>query len=238
MSNQWFKFKQFTIRQDRCAMKVGTDGVILGAWTAVDGAVRVLDIGTGTGLLALMLAQRSELLTVNALELDRNAALQAEQNVDGSRFHDRIMVLNEDFREYDPGRGCFYDLVICNPPYFSASKKPVNRERGLARHADTLSLEDIFTGSASLLSACGRLSIIVPAEGYARAVEEAGQAGLYPARTLYVHPLPDAVPKRVCIEFSKKVHALVTEKIVLETGRRHAWTEDYRLLTKDYYLAL
>lgn len=237
MSNQWFKFKQFTIRQDRCAMKVGTDGVILGAWTAIDGTVRVLDIGTGTGLLALMLAQRSEILTVNALELDRDTALQAEQNVAGSNFCDRISVLNADFRTYDPGKGVSYDLVICNPPYFSASKKPFNRERSLARHTDTLSLKGLFTGSASLLSARGRLSIIVPAEGYAMAVEDADRAGLYPARILYVHPLPDADPKRVCIEFSRKEQAFLTEKIVLETGQRHAWTESYRMLTKDFYLA-
>lgn len=237
MSNQWFRFKQFTIRQDRCAMKVGTDGVILGAWTVVDGAVSVLDIGTGTGLLALMLAQRSEILTVNALELDRDAAVQAAQNVAGSRFHDRITVLNVDFREFDPGRELYYDLVICNPPYFIASQKPVNRERSLARHTETLSLSDIFTGSAGLLSARGRLSMIIPAEGYARAAEEAGQAGLHPARILYVHPLPNAEPKRICIEFSRKEQALVTEKMVLETGERHAWTENYRLLTRDFYLA-
>jgi tRNA1Val (adenine37-N6)-methyltransferase len=238
MSNQWFKFKQFTISQDRCAMKVGTDGVILGAWTAIDGAARALDIGTGTGLLALMLAQRSELLTIDALELDRDTALQAAQNVAGSRFHDRITVINEDFRTYDPGEDVLYDLLICNPPYFIASKKPFNRERSLARHTDTLGLNDLFTGSAELLSMHGRLSIIVPAEGYAGAVEEAGQAGLHPARMLYVHPLPGANPKRVCIEFHRKEQALATERIVLETGQRHAWTEDYRLLTKEFYLAL
>lgn len=237
MSNQWFKFKQFTIRQDRCAMKVGTDGVILGAWTAIDGAERVLDIGTGTGLLALMLAQRSEMPTIDALELDRDAAMQAEQNVAGSKFHDRITVINEDFRTYDPGKDVLYDLVICNPPYFIASKKPFNRERSLARHADTLGLNNLFTGSAELLSMLGRLSIIVPAEGYAGAVEEAGQAGLHPARILYVHPLPGADPKRVCIEFSRRAQSPVTGNIVLETGQRHAWTEDYRLLTRDFYLA-
>lgn len=238
MSNQWFKFKQFTIRQDRCAMKVGTDGVILGAWTAVDEAASVLDIGTGTGLLALMLAQRSEMLTIDALELDQDAALQAAQNVAGSRFYDRIAVLNEDFRTYRPVKEKFYDLVICNPPYFIASKKPFIRERSLARHADTLSLNDLFTGSAGLLNKHGRLSIIIPAEGYARSVEEAGQAGLYPARMLYVHPLPGADPKRVCIEFSRRAQAPVTANIVLETGQRHAWTEDYRVLTRDFYLAL
>jgi tRNA1Val (adenine37-N6)-methyltransferase len=238
MSNQWFKFKQFTIRQDRCAMKVGTDGVILGAWTAIDGATRALDIGTGTGLLALMLAQRSELLTIDALELDRATALQAVQNVAGSRFHDRISVQNRDFRTYGPGKDGFYDLVISNPPYFVASKRPSNRERSLARHADTLGLNDLFIGSAGLLSTHGRLSIIVPAEGYSGAVEEAGQAGLHPARIMYVHPLPGVDPKRVCIEFSRRTQDPVTGNIVLETGQRHVWTEDYRLLTKDFYLAL
>jgi tRNA1Val (adenine37-N6)-methyltransferase len=184
-----------------------------------------------------MLAQRSEILTIDALELDQDAALQAEQNVVGSRFHDRITVINKDFRTYDPGKGVLYDLVICNPPYFIASKKPFNRERSLARHADTLGLNDLFTGSGRLLSTQGRLSIIVPAEGYAGAVEEAGRAGLHPARTMYVHPLPGVDPKRVCIEFSRRAQAPVAENIVLETGQRHAWTEDYRLLTKDFYLA-
>jgi tRNA1Val (adenine37-N6)-methyltransferase len=237
MSNQWFRFKQFEIRQDRCAMKVGTDGVILGAWAAIDGAARALDIGTGTGLLALMLAQRSETLIIDALELDRDAALQAAQNVAGSRFHNRITLLNEDFRAYNPLKGGFYDLVICNPPYFIASKRPSNRERSLARHADTLSLNDLFTGSARLLNMGGRLCIIVPAESYGKAVEEAGRAGLHPLSVLYVHPLPGVDPKRVCIEFSRRVQVPVTGNIFVETGQRHTYTEDYRQLTKDFYLA-
>ena len=237
MANQWFKFRQFIIKQDLCAMKVGTDGVILGAWTNVTDSKRALDIGTGTGLLALMLAQRSDFLTIDAIELDPGAARQAEENVAGSGFNERITVRHADFRTFNPGHGISYDLVICNPPYFSGSKLPGSRERGMARHSDTLTTEDIFTGSSRLLDKKCRLSIIVPAENAGIIIKEAQKAGLYPIRQLLIHPFPGVYPKRICIEFSREVQEPVTETITIEQGPRHAWTDEYRKLTCDFYLA-
>lgn len=218
-------------------MKVGTDGVILGAWTSVDGAEKALDIGTGTGLLALMLAQRSDLLTIDAIELDPGAARQAEENVAGSVFSGRIAVRQADFRNYNPGRRIKYDLIICNPPYFSGSKLPDSRERGIARHSGTLATSDIFKGSSRVLNEKGKLSIIVPAENAGIITEEAKIAGLYPVRQLFIHPSPEAGPKRICFEFTREVQEPFKETVTIEHGPRHDWTDEYRHLTREFYLA-
>jgi tRNA1Val (adenine37-N6)-methyltransferase len=217
-------------------MKVGTDAVILGAWTRVDGVLRILDIGTGTGLLSLMLAQRSELIRVDAIELDHIAAQQARENVSVSVFSHQITVLNRDFREYCQEPHLLYDLIICNPPYFVDSIRPDNRQRALARHSDLLSLKDIFQGSLNLLAVHGILSIIIPFERFENTVELAQNSGLYPTRTLSVYPFPGVPPKRICLEFSLNVSEPCEEKIIIEEGGRHRYSDQYKKLTKDFYL--
>lgn len=236
MANQWFRFKQFTIRQDQCAMKVGTDAVILGAWTAVDGALSALDIGTGTGLLALMLAQRSAELTIDAIEIDPAAAGQAAANVAASLFAGRIRVWQCDFRTFDIGAGGSYDLVICNPPYFNKSFKPGEISRTLARHADTLDLSLLFSGAAKALSESGRISIILPSGQAATAKKQARLHGLYPARIMEVLPVPGASPKRHCMEFSRVDVAPALGSVVIEERGRHGYSDTYRELVREFYL--
>jgi tRNA1Val (adenine37-N6)-methyltransferase len=236
MANQWFRFKQFTIRQDRCAMKVGTDGVILGAWATVEGSGRALDIGTGTGLLALMLAQRSQRLLIDAIEIDPAAAQQAAENVAGSVYAERISVRLSDFRDFDPEAGVGYDLVICNPPYFNRSFKAMGNGRTLARHSDTLDLEVLFGRVGRLLRPTGRISMIIPSGQVEFAKEIAGEHHFHPERILEILPVPGAAPKRHCLAFTRNKTTPEYQSMVIEEHGRHGYSDAYRELTKEFYL--
>ena len=143
MSNPFFQFKQFTIRHDKCAMKVGTDGVLLGAWAGTESCSRILDVGTGTGLIALMLAQRSKAV-VDAIDIDADACLQAQENAESSLFAGRINVFHSDLADFAQASTHLYGLIVSNPPYFVDSLKCPNLQRNTARHTDTLTLEDLL----------------------------------------------------------------------------------------------
>ncbi len=161
MSNPFFQFKQFTIRHDKCAMKVGTDGVPLGAWAGIESCNRILDIGTGTGLTAMMLAQRSKAV-IDAIDIDAEACLQAQENAESSPFAERIKIQHSalsDFAQTDTG---LYDLIVSNPPYFVDSLKCPDQKRNTARHTDTLTLEDLLQDSRKLLAPQGRIALILP----------------------------------------------------------------------------
>ena len=162
MRNQFFKFKQFSVNQDNCAMKVGTDGVLLGAWCDVESAKMVLDIGTGTGLIALMIAQRTDCALIDAVEIDKSAYVQASGNFKDSRWCGRIGVFNLDFKQYVDECNTKYDLIVSNPPYFENSLKSSNLERTMARHTDSLSFDELLHGASMLLSESGIISLIVP----------------------------------------------------------------------------
>ena len=166
MPNPYFAFKQFTVRHDRCAMKVGTDGVLLGAWTDLSHSRRILDIGTGTGLIALMLAQRCMDARITAIDLDSAAVEQAQENIQASPWKDRIEALQQDICTYHPN-GTF-DTIVSNPPYFIDSLKCPDGQRSTARHTDTLDADRLIGKVSELLTSDGRFSIILPAEQNAR----------------------------------------------------------------------
>lgn len=236
MANQWFRFKHFTLQQDKCAMKVGTDGVILGAWMDVNNAKTALDIGTGTGLLALMLAQRSPALQIDAIEIDADAATQAMENVAESQFHKQISIWNVDFNEYSKHCNYKYDLIISNPPFFRDSLKPDSMGRAMARHTETLTLGQLLSGVKKLLSPQGKLSIILPFELVMSLIDMAAIHNLFPGRILKVIPVPGKDAKRGCIEFSFKKKEVVEDSLVIEVGGRHHYSEEYKKLTQDFYL--
>ncbi len=236
MANRWFKFKEFMILQDKCAMKVGTDGVILGAWTRIGDSKQALDIGTGTGLLSLMLAQRTPSLLIDALEIDPGAAAQANENIRESSFHAQINVINADFRDFYNHTRKVYDLIICNPPFFSDSMKPENRERAIARHSDTLGIEDLVEGSAKLLSEIGKLSIVLPALLKNKVLELASFEKLIVSRELNILTVRGKEPNRICLEFSFSAQEPEKETLIIEEGARHSYSEEYKKLTKDFYL--
>jgi len=217
-------------------MKVGTDSVILGAWVELGEACTGLDIGTGTGLLSLMMAQRSEKLRVDALELDVAAAKQAGENVAASEYAGRIRVMTGDFRDYFTGDDVHYDLVVCNPPYFSGGPA-TGSPRAMARQARSLTLEDIMEGSARILAPGGHLDLVLPYERLTDAVVAGEHHGLYLSRMLEIYPTGDSGPKRCCVTFSiYKKSAPETLRLVIEEGGRHCYSEEYRALTRDFYL--
>lgn len=218
-------------------MKVGTDGVLLGAWTALYSAKKILDIGTGTGLIALMLAQRGTDALVDAIEIEEEAGRQAVENVAKSPYASRIDVHCSSLADFLEGRKKGYDLLVCNPPFFIDSKKAEGAERSLARHSDELSLEALTKASDELLGADGTLSIIIPFEQEARAIELAAYHKLFIRRRMHVFPVPGKPGKRVCLQFSRECTKVEHSDLVIEANGRHVYSEDYIRLTKDFYLA-
>lgn len=240
MANPYFQFKQFTIRQDRCAMKVGTDGVLLGAWTDVSCAKRILDIGTGTGLIALMLAQRSEAM-IDAIEPEPDSCSQAGENIRNSPWYKRIRLFNIRLQEFHsvpfPGKSNEgkYDCIVTNPPYFIDSKINPDAKRTMSRHAVYLTRDELLDGIVRLLDAIGRFSIILPAKEAIVFQDEAANGKLFCTRKLHVKPLPDKGVKRVLMQFEWKNKSIEERTIVLETTGRHGYSDEYRELTRAFY---
>ncbi len=237
MGNQWFKFKQFEIQQDQCAMKVGTDGVLLGAWTNVKKVLRALDIGTGTGLIALMLAQRNSQMIIDAIEIEKSSAGQATSNVQMSKFSERIAVHEISFQEFYVAKEVpQFDLIVCNPPYFTSSYKALDSKRSMARHDDTLPLDDLFEGVTFILNPKGRFGLILPVEIFSKASELARKYSMHLIRILHVKSTPEKKEKRICVEYGFNACDPEEGTLVIEQHGRHRYSEEYIALTKDFYL--
>ena len=237
MPNTWFRFKQFTIQQEHAAMKVGTDGVLLGAWASVPGpGSRVLDVGTGTGLIALMIAQRTRDVWVDALEIDPSSARQANENIQNSPWKDRMKCIHSSFQDYSSQSKYQYDQIICNPPFFSASTKAPSKEKNLARHDDSLSLGDIFKGSVSLMKETTIISLILPVDKEAQALDLMLENQMHCKRRTRVIPAPGKSTNRVLLEFSFIPGKCHEDDLTIETGKRHRYSDKYKNLTDGFYL--
>lgn len=235
MPQPYFQFKQFTVWHDKCAMKVGTDGVLLGAWAPVGSAKRILDIGTGTGLVALMLAQRTEDASITALEIDKDAAIQAQENINRSPWKERIEVSREDFNHYHPS--VKYDLIVSNPPYFVDSLESPDQKRNCARHNGSLTYEELLKGVTTLLSPQGTFALVIPSSVAGHVMELADKYALYPSAQLSVITKANGQPKRTLISFTFAKQQCHTEDLLTETAR-HQYSEEYIRLTKDFYLKM
>ncbi len=235
MPNPYFSFKQFTVYHDRCAMKVGTDGVLLGAWTDVSSSQKILDVGTGTGLIALMLAQRCIGARITAIDIDGEAILQARENMNASPWGSRMETILQDLKTYQPGK--LFDTIVSNPPFFVDSLKCPDHQRNMARHTDTLPALNLLRKSAELLKENGKLSLILPAEQTEDLVALAAGEGLYLSRLTSVITRPGLPPKRSLMEFRKQVSVCEKNNLVVELAR-HVYTEDYIALTRDFYLKM
>lgn len=234
MSNPYFQFKQFTVWHDKCAMKVGTDGVLLGAWTSVQNAHKILDVGTGTGLVALMLAQRSlPDADIVALEIDETAAGQARENVTRSPWKERVEVVQADFRDYQSLDK--FDVIVSNPPYFVDSLECPDQQRNAARHNDSLAYEELLEGVAGLLAEDGAFTIVIPVDVADRVKMIAAVKNLYALRQLNVITKPGGVPKRTLVTFTFSNQECVVEELLTELAR-HQYSEEYIALTQEYYL--
>ena len=236
--NKPFKFKEFSVNQDRCAMKIGTDGVLLGAWTSVENSpYSILDIGAGTGILSLMLAQRSYAEQIEAIEIDENAYEQCAENFENSPWNDLLFCYHASLLEFVEEVEDTFDLIICNPPFYSEDYKSDNEARDLARFNDAMPFEHIIYAVAHLLSEIGLFSIVIPYKEESKFMKLASMAGLFPRRILHVKGNPNTKTKRSLIEFSFQKQETKTSELVIETDR-HKYTKDYIDLTKDFYLKM
>lgn len=233
MPNNHFSFKQFTIQQSDCAMKVGTDGVLLGAWAPTDGVKRILDVGTGTGLIALQLAQRQPQATIDAVEIDAAAAAQAQENVKASPWADRVRVVCKDFRHYDSAEK--YDLIVSNPPYFVNALHCPDEQRNTARHTNQLNYELLFGRSAQLLAQDGQIAIIIPSEVGPLVVETAWKYGLHPRQKLQLFTKPTKPCRRWMLSFAQGLAPCQESSLVIHRPDG-SYTEAYQQLTSEFYL--
>ena len=233
MSNNYFNFKQFSINQDKAAFRVGTDGVLLGAYADVTGAKRILDVGTGTGLIALMIAQRCD-ADIFAIEPDHDSYLQSCENINRSRWADRIAVIESTLQEFEDKKT--FDLIVTNPPYFSDSIRNPDTRKAIARHNDTLTSDDILKNSSRLLTENGKLQLIMPFSEGNVFIAEAADYGFYCHDILRIKPLPTSEIRRLIIAFGRNKQRPAEKFLTIEHGKRHDFTEDYKKLTGDFYL--
>lgn len=236
MTDSTFSFKQFEIRQELCAMKVGTDSVLLGAWVDLPQQGSILDIGTGTGILSLMVAQRSLSTFITALEIDMHAAHQARENVAASPWHNRIEVVNEDFTQWAATGQPTFDCILSNPPYFEQSLLSPDSARSVARHTDSLSYAQIFDLTRRLIKPQGRLSLILPSDLYIRTNETAQLYGWGLTRSTMIQTTPRKKPKRVLCEWQQHHHAPCTPSVLIIHNTDGQYSDEYKSLTQEFYL--
>lgn len=231
MRSPFFRFKQFTIWHDRCAMKVGTDGVLLGAWVSLRQVRNVLDIGTGSGLIALMIAQRCP-AQVTGIDIDSDAIGQAGENALASPWSGRIRFCQADAGAFQGG---VYDTIVSNPPYFRERVHCPDGQRNAARHTESLTFECLLDAVARLMSEDGSFSVILPAEAGERFITLAAERHLYLLRRTYVHTKPSASPKRVLMTFVRTIQACETTHLTLEESPK-VYSREYIGLVGDFYL--
>ena len=234
-----FQFKQFSVLQDQCAMKIGTDGVLLGAWTPIYNCPNtVLDIGTGTGIIALMLAQRCDAQQIDALEIDENAYEQAVDNFENSPWGDRLFCFHAGLDEFVEEPEDQYDLIVSNPPFFSEDFRSANEQRDLARFQEAMPFEEIVEAADLLLSENGIFSVIIPFNEEDRFIELCAEVELFPVKVTRVKGSYKTPIVRSLLAFKRyELSVLTADELVIEINR-HEYTNEYIELTKDFYLKM
>lgn len=233
-----FTFKQFSVNQDRCAMKIGTDGVLLGAWTPlINNPYNVLDIGAGTGILSLMLAQRSSAEQIDAIEIDEDAYEQCVENFEASPWGDKLFCFHAGLDEFVDEPEDEYDLIISNPPFYTDNYKSDNSSRDLARFEDALPFEELIEAAALLLSDNGIFSVIIPYKEENRFVTMCKELDLFPLKITRVKGTPTSEIKRSLLAFCRMEQAPLVDELIIEISR-HNYTSEYIELTKDFYLKM
>ena len=242
MSNAYFQFKQFTVWHERCAMKVGTDGVLAGALAPVGNYQHILDVGTGSGLIALMLAQRCLEAQLTAIEIDDEAAVQAEENFANSPWKERIHLVHGDFNEFAPDTK--FDLIISNPPYFTDALKAPDHQRTLARHNETLNYHQLFLHARQLLQPTGVCCIIIPTENEIFVNDMASRHHFFPQAVTRIFTKPGKPCRRLFITYWRGgkndlyYPGHPTEQTLYLMDANSNYSVDYRKLTEDFYVKL
>jgi tRNA1Val (adenine37-N6)-methyltransferase len=230
-----FRFKQFTVYQDLAAMKVGTDGVLLGAWANVNKAQNILDIGTGSGLIALMLAQRNKSALIDAIEINKDACQQAKYNFEISPWKQRLTAVHTSLQKYKTNKR--YDIIVSNPPFFDENVPAKNQARQTARHSDSLNLTELLNNSLRLLSVQGQIFLILPKNKETELLDIAQQKELYPQQIVDVKGTKTSPVKRILVALSKQELTCKHSELIIEISRHH-YTAEYIRLTKEYYLKM
>jgi len=241
MSKKPFQFKEFTINQNKTAMKIGTDAVLLGAWCPlVDAPESILDVGTGTGVIALMLAQRSEAFTIDAVELDENAYEQAVENFEASSWGDRLYGYHASFQEFAKEleeEQETYDVIVSNPPFYTDNFETADKSRNKARFEASLPFEALVKNSVKILSNSGVFAIILPFKEEVNFIRLATSYQLFVNQICRVKGTPESAIKRSLLAFSFQEKEIKETQLIIETAR-HQYTQEYRNLTKDFYLKM
>lgn len=234
-----FQFKKFAVEQDQCAMKIGTDGVLLGAWAPIDNnPFSILDIGTGTGIIALMLAQRSGATQIDALEIDEDAYEQATENFENSPWNDRLFCYHAALDEFVEEPEDEYDLIISNPPFYTEDYKSENEQRDLARFSDAMPFEDLIEAADLLLSENGIFAVIIPFKEEERFIDLCAEVELFPVKATRVKGSPKTPIVRSLLAFKRyELSILEADELIIEINR-HEYTDEYIELTKDFYLKM
>lgn len=237
-----FQFKEFEVAQDRCAQKIGTDGVLLGAWACYDKTpYNILDIGTGTGVISLMLAQRFPNSQIEAVELDEDAFEQAASNFENAPWSDRMFCFHASFQEFFEEIDDTYDLIISNPPFFNSSNihadSTIDKTREQARFDSALPFEELLYGVYQLLDDDGVFACIIPHDREAHFLKIAAHYKLLPARITHVKGTEDSAVKRSLIELRFRESEIKTNLLTIETSR-HNYTPEYNALVQDFYLKM
>ncbi|MCB0650288.1 MAG: methyltransferase [Saprospiraceae bacterium] len=233
-----FRFKQFTIRQDQTGMKVGTDGILLGAWANIESADAILDIGSGSGVIALMLAQRNPFAAIQAVEIDEHSFAEASENIRNSPWPGRVQIFHTSIQEFSKSTPDKFDAIVSNPPFFSGGTFSDSQERNNVRHTVKLPHGELLLSVRKLLSEEGRFSLILPYLEGLRFCELAESYNLYCVRSQEVLPKLEKPVERLLMEFRKKKpdSCYVEKKLVIQKGEANDWTDDYRNLTNAFYL--
>ncbi|MCD8297696.1 MAG: methyltransferase [Prevotella sp.] len=226
-----FSFKKFTVLHDKCAMKVGTDGILLGAWA--NGGKNILDIGTGSGLIALLMAQRYEDAEITAIDIDPESVLQAQENFRNSIYSERITAIESSLQDFDIGE---YDAIVCNPPFYNCSLNNPDKRKTIARHTATLTYHDLFQGVAALLRDSGEFSAVIPATCRTDFDMAATFAGLFPGRISAVRTVERKPVSRYLLSYRKHPVMRIEETSECLSKNDMTRTEWYERLTKDFYL--
>jgi tRNA1Val (adenine37-N6)-methyltransferase len=235
MANPYFKFKQFIVHHDRSSLKVGTDAVLLGAWADVADAQHILDIGTGSGVIALMLAQRSA-AQIDAIDIDEESTKQAKENFSDSPWAERLSVHTISLNDFTATATAKYDLVVSNPPYFTDSFKPTDPQRFHARHNDQLPINELAENTAKLLSPNGRFCVILPVKEAGLLTAALRNLGLFPEKELWVYSFTGKEVFRKLILFGRSETVCIKEELTIETAPGQGYSKEYIELTRGYYL--
>lgn len=235
MSNSYFQFKKFTVYQDKCAMKVGTDSVLLGAMAPTEGANNILDIGTGTGIIALMLAQRNDTAKITSIEIDKEASMQAVENVASSPWENRINIVTGDFNYYQfPQK---FDSIVSNPPFFTEDLKCHDPLRNMARHTDLLTFDALLRGVHLSLLDTGSFTVIIPSSQVQSFVDTAYVYELYLSSQITIYSKPQKMSKRSVLVFSAIKQPILQEAFVIHSDDG-TYTAEFKALMHDFYLRL